>query len=384
MLRRVWGLTLGSTLCGGVELLSIPAMASQMPQVAVLGDSISVGAATHPELYFDAKSLWQRFQGERAHQPELGFVTPALAAEFALNRDWQAPQRPWPVVSEYGGPLSWIGLHLSQFIGRVYLDLEEFSWSYLWAKKAQIQPRSLIIAAQDGARMRHAIGQADRILDVTQGQLPKTIFVFFTGNDLCGLFIDAMTEAEVYGAQALELVRYLARNGQEAAGGTDIHFLAPLSSMMLRDRPSIQEKMVPAFGKQMTCKDLQQQWPGSWGSWQEDMALTEAIAIFEAVRFPKGPAHLCPTLFGRNLDFRGSDQYPLIANRIRAYRQSLADVAEAWREGEGKQRAGLRVHYLSAPGEMVLEGDDIANDCFHLSIAGQAKLARMIGDALNR
>ena len=87
---------------------------------------------------------------------------------------------------------------------------------------------------------------------------------------------------------------------------------------------------------------------------------------------------MCPTLFGRNLDYRGDEQNTILANRMRTFREALQKSvknANAYADREG---VAVKFHYLSETEKLKFRAEDIANDCFHLSEVGQKRLAEII------
>jgi hypothetical protein len=68
-------------------------------QIAVLGDSLSTGAATHPALVFDGNALWHVFSGETDVSARTSDLAPAVAA--ALPPGLPPPMRLWPTPREF-------------------------------------------------------------------------------------------------------------------------------------------------------------------------------------------------------------------------------------------------------------------------------------------
>ena len=56
------------------------ALAADVPALAILGDSLSTGAATHPALQFDGQVLWDVFTGKISVQPTTAALPSDLAA----------------------------------------------------------------------------------------------------------------------------------------------------------------------------------------------------------------------------------------------------------------------------------------------------------------
>ena len=351
-------------------------------QMAILGDSLSTGAASHPALAMDAKQLWDVFQ-ERID----------VQARDASGAQLPAPQRLWPSMREFFGGADWVYRNLMQAVSRRFLDTEEYSWGYQVARAhlpgdASAQAQAVAIAAEDGAKTEAIPLQLERVLEASGGRLPPKVFVFFTGNDLCGMIFSQVTSEADYRRDLRTGLASMLR-AEPAPGGTDIYVLGYLSVLQLVHGESILAKPVRAYGEATTCGELR---AGGFRpkdpNYQPD--LPEEAKWF-GVFMPPNPAAYCSTLFSP--PGKGSDELVgSLANRIRAYREIQRQVVD---EFSGKPStpnavptvvapAGMRLHYLSETAELSFVAEDIADDCFHLSQAGQAKVAQAVVSYLNR
>lgn len=360
--------------------------AAETARVAFLGDSISTGAVTHPSLEFNKPGLWKILRGGRAVVPDPAYLRDNLGDESI--KDLRDPIRLWPSAKEYLNPLSWLGLHFINAVSRVYLDTEAYSWSAMLSQRLGYAPQETVIAAQDGARAYDAIHQVDRLLDYTDGATPEKIFLFFTGNDLCGHTMDYVTSSDDYAAYIERSLIYLARNGlppQER--GTDVYVVSFMGILQLTGNQDILEKVVPAAGQIATCKEV--------GAGKKEMSEKDQVAFlkenpdaaFFLNFFPDTPATLCPTVFEQNID-RREDQRSVLANRIRAYRETTkAAVLRMGQRQKNQADAGARAfrfHFVDDTSDLIFAGEDIANDCFHLSVKGQNKVAKAVANGLSK
>ncbi len=352
-----------------------PAASLSARTVAVLGDSISTGAVAHRDIGFDEGRLTDIIEGRNPLSPSSEAVAIVRDAGFSDAADFIRPTRLWFSMREYSGGFQWLGKHLLGAFSSSYLDVEEFSWFYLVARQNQFNPHDIWVAAEDGARMEHAIRQMDRVLDHGGGNLPDEIWVFFTGNDLCGPTLDFVTAADDYGSSLEHLIRYILRNGSAPESGSVIRIMDLIGALQLTYSEEIQNKVVSAHGKSMTCRDLQ------------SLPLYESHGVYKGILalLPQSPTAYCPTLL---VNKTKDDQERLvqIGNRIQAFRSEIHRVVTNINQSDSQtlEKARIRLQAIESPGKMVLAADDIAEDCFHLSLKGHAKLAKMVQTELRK
>lgn len=351
-------------------------------EMAVLGDSLSTGAATHPALRFDTRDLWAVFNGERSVAPTLA----DLPADFrpVVPADFAAPGRLWPSPREFMGGPDWVWRNALGSLSRAFLDTEQYSWGYLLAAGLAVPPERLAIAGEDGARVAAMPRQLDRLLDATGGVLPKRTFLLYTGNDLCGQTLELTTTPEDF-AKGLETgIRYALVNGTPAATvGSDIYVLSYLAVLQLLHDDAILKKKVYAHGKELTCKELREQSFAAQAGAAAAVVEAPAGGVPPPALFawfmPPNPSAFCPTLFGgaEAVGAKSSDEViGALANRIRAYREQEEKVVAKLQAEAVAAGQAIRVQYLKGSGLVAFTPDDIAGDCFHLSASGQAKVAR--------
>jgi hypothetical protein len=275
---------------------------------------------------------------------------------------------------EFLGGLIWFYQNTLRSISQRYLDTPQYAWSMILASKFTPNPVDIYLGAEDGARLLASPRQLDRYLDAKSTTLPDKVFVFFTGNDLCGLTMSDVTSAQDYERHLTQLLTYINRNAHPAAAGTDIYVVDPLSIMQLVQSPDILDKEVPAHGKTMTCRSLQKSTLLELQSAAQPGDITEptyADAILPML--PQRPNDYCMTVFT-------PDNTGALANRIRDYRARIKDVVDLFnkRMASKEVQQGYRYHHLEASGKLLFGAEDIANDCFHLSGFGHLKLAQSL------
>ncbi len=360
-------------------LLAPPAAAEEPVTFAILGDSLSTGAATHPALTFDAMALWKVFDGKTSAIPSLA----DLPLDFRDRiKELTPPRRSWPTSREFFGGPDWGYRNVMQSLSRAYLDTEEYSWGYLFARALGHPATSVLIAAENGARAEAMPRQVDRILAGGRS-LPRHVFVFYTGNDLCGATLGHVTTAEEYQKRLEAGFDYLLRNGDAPQDGTNVYVLSYLSVLQLLHSDAILAKKIFAFGAETTCKELRE---AHYLPKKKDYdpGLPPEATYF-GMFMPPNPAAFCPTLFGG--PFGDKDEtIGALANRIREFRERQAKVVERFNAVAAARRDAppVRFHLIAGTADLQFEADDIAGDCFHLSVLGQAKVARAVLEDFKR
>jgi hypothetical protein len=375
--------SVGNLLAYGAALARADASGAADPviDVAILGDSLSTGAATHPALRFDTRDLWAVFNGERSVAPSASDLPSDFRA--VVPATLAPPGRLWPSAREFLGGPDWVWRNALGSLSRVFLDTEQYSWGYLVASGLAVPPERVAIAGEDGARVAAIPRQVDRLLDATGGRLPRRIFLLYTGNDLCGQTLEATTSPKDFATGLETGLRYALRNGTASAPeGTDVYVLSYLGVLQLLHDEAILAKKVYAHGKEVSCKELREQ-AFEAAARVEGAAAPATGASAPPAWFtwfmPPNPSAFCPTLFGGldGVPGRTSDEViGALANRIRAFRDEEERVVARLAEVAAKEGAPVRLHYLKSSGLVAFAPEDIAGDCFHLSASGQGKVAR--------
>lgn len=350
--------------------------------LAFIGDSISTGGASHSELGFDFERLSKVFMGETSVLPDAATVD-FLRTNAAIELGEERPTRLNFARREFTHPVSWMS---NRFVGSVfsrYLDTEEYSWGFLLSRLAQIQANEVVIAARDGEKSLHARPQVDRILEANGGKAPLHTFLFYTGNDLCAPDVQLATHIDDYQENIEVAVRYMINNAEVSKGPAHIWLVDPVGLLQLVTSPSIAQKQVPAFGKTMTCSDLQGGRnlldksaaastvgnPSSVEEMEKESLRAGLRAMFDFL-LGRGPQQLCPSLFSRD----GSESQLQLSELLQGYRRGLDKIQKKLNQAS----PNFRVHHVQASSKVIFEGEDIANDCFHLSAQGQLKVAKAV------
>ena len=102
--------------------------------------------------------------------------------------------------------------------------------------------------------------------------------------------------------------------------------------------------------------------------------------IYMTQFIPKTPVTYCPTLFGRKGDRqRNRDMRINLGNTLRGYRAAIETVVN---EMQKKEPTGIYIDRIDETRTLVFQEEEIADDCFHLSVKGQFKVAKTVLEAI--
>jgi hypothetical protein len=345
--------------------------------VAILGDSISTGGAAHEALRFDLDVLDQVFSDQVDLSPSPEFYK-------LMNETWEpmeqpalAPRRLDFSRREFDNPFTWVTDHAMLTLGKRYLDTEEYSWGYLLGRKRKVSPHEILIAARDGERSEHATRQVDRLLDATESKAPRHVFMFFTGNDICAPQVDFATEAKEYAKNQEAAIRYFIRNAKPDQSVSHIWLIDPLGILQIVSSPEILSRPVKAYGQDLSCRDLQS---GRFKS-QATEIMKEGMneKFLFGLMFGQGPRGFCPSLFSVH-EPQGTEIQLKLSSLLAAYRQELGKVVKKLAD----IHPSFRIHHLKETADVIFAPEDIGNDCFHLSLKGNLKIAATIDAAMKK
>lgn len=376
--------------------------------LGVLGDSLSTGAAAHPALMLDTNALWKVFQNPQllAPRPEhlnqnlpwIAALTPETAEENGVS-PLKPPQKAWPTIRELTHGIDYTFLNFVNALSQAFLNLEEYSWSYQLAPTLAVAPEQVIIAAENGAKAISLNRQIDRLVAANQGTLTDIVFIFFTGNDICGPTPESITPAPAYADTILGGLEYLARQKRPETG-VKVYVLSYLNITQISTRREILDKKLEAFGVSHTCQSLHAQGfkptPDQLQGMHEEFVkkLTTPSSADQSSPqppypawwpwlfvqlMPPSPADMCPNLFAYGEEpLTKEKNLSMVANQVREYRQLTKEAIEGFRKKNPELIPQIDVSWVDGLEELLFDDSDIANDCFHLSGKGQGKLALKI------
>lgn len=347
-------------------------------QMAFIGDSLSTGGAVHPDLMLTGDSLSKLLLGELKIAPDSRYFETLRQNGI----DWEEggaepPIRLFPSNREFRQPLLWLFDTAWLAFNTRFLDAEQFSWSYLLARSQGVPPEQMLIAAKDGERMEHARTQLDRVLSYTKGELPEQLFIFFTGNDICAPSFDFSTTPDTYADQLRDALKYYLRALPPGTSSIkSVWVVDPLGLLQIVSSQDILSHRVPYAKGERSCKQIQSMRPGEQGIQIQTGDPIQDTLFSMLIGTPAG---YCPTLFSVHKT-RGSESRVAIADRILGYRKSIEKVVEEMKPMFASRN--VKLHQIIGTRDILFEGTDMANDCFHLNLNGHIKIYQAIKDEI--
>lgn len=335
----------------------------QAPSAVIFGDSIAVGAATHPSLEFDGGVIWEALNGKVDVAAQSSHV-PALSGLTLEKPLVTLPTRTEVIET----PIETASNIISQSLMSLFLNTEEYSHGYQVAKRLGVSGSNIVVSAFGGARMRDFSIQVQRFLETTQGQLTKYVFITFTGNDLCSTPSFSITEPEDFEHQLVHGLERL-KAAIPHPDGTVIVMTNMLPITKLAQDASILNKSVKAYGSMKTCRELRET---GFLPPKEYVHQSAVAKVLPPQLFPPNPSFMCPNLFAPEKSMK--ENLTEIATTSGIYREVMERVSKTF-QSDSKN---IKLLFVKEAAAMDLKPEDIAVDCFHLSATGQSKLSDMI------
>lgn len=321
--------------------------------LGVVGDSLATGAVARPDLHFDYKVLLLRlgdfiWEAIMDFEPRLeDFPNPN---QFGLSSPVESAQRLLPTWKEVKNGQATYGEVLLNF-GLTTIDNEEYSFGYMVGRALGFKGNDIWIAAQDGKRIATLGLQVERLLGMNPRHLPKLILVSYTGNDMCSEEILKHDISDVVKNYRKTLYHELKKvlNFPPHPELTTLVFVAPVNILSVVTNEKILAKPVLRDGKWSMCLDQRQ----------------NSKHFFNSIL-----TRMCPAVLKtKSTDEKRVAHLRSIYNGfVEVQRQLLAAISAP----------GFRLKFIAESSYIDFDQEDVANDCFHLSVKGQSKLAQTI------
>ena len=359
--------------------------------IAFVGDSFSLGIGASENTALDMVQIGKILKGEIRLK---GPISPEQKAE--------GPSLLWRGPREFYGTAEWVYSHLSEGLNRNFFMSPESSWSFLFAQKKGLDPSQVFISAEPTAKVEQFPRLIDRILDRTEAHVPQTVFVFFTSEDLCAMSMNGLTASDDYGNALFQGMKYILRNGKAAPGGSKVYFphFLPLAQWLTKD--DLRNHKVPFYGELHRCSELRS---NGFVATQVNPEALPTEVLYLSPLLPPNDNTRCPSLFqhsflaANEVSFLSRFQEPKrlaeiktleakylseISTRIRNYRKETDLAVQKANEWKRKNMPHKDITFISVPetGSIEFQGEDLSNDCFHLSLQGQRKVADSLFSAL--
>lgn len=317
---------------------------AQARSMALLGDNLIAGYVAHPDFsWTEMKPL--------SSSPE----TPTLL--------------PPDGVRDYRDSAFFVLHNVIFHLLARYANSPRYSFGYFVAQSQQVAVSDVLVPAVNNSKMTDLLDQTDRVLRYLAYRPPHYAIVFFADGELCSPYTGT-------NAQGLEQgLKYLVRNSRSSGYSPLVIVPAlPAFGQFLHVEELLQKKISFA-GSTMTCSELRAK------RMPEPVEVENLFSLMLGRLLVQNPARFCPGLFAVFTDAKGQEEHiTSLANRVRAYRtaqESVVSRVQAWADTNYSARR-FRFVYVEGTATIEFKADDVTADCFHLSVAGQRKLAEPI------
>lgn len=330
--------------------------------MVIFGDSTVTGAAANPAIQATWSSL-----GAAAHdlmfEAHKGLHREPALSEFVDPEHYgiTEPLRPTRLLySAAEEQARWLPLLNIAAKSALRLDQEEYSFGYLVGRRLGIEPTSIVVAGEDGAKLDRLPLQIARLAEVSAKTLPPLALVSFVANDLCDPRAFDQPLEDFTGAYRSTLRASLDafKTIPPHANGTRVVVLAPLDLAYLLTSPALAAQKIQLDVHYLTCGDLRtgQVDGGFRTKWMERILNGE-----------------CPSVLNRKVELatRVARLKELQGVQVRVLREELA---------RRNQDASQGLDFVFAPSvrEIEFQAGDLAADCFHPSSRGHARIANKL------
>lgn len=369
-----------------IAVLLIHGTALANPEsLAVLGDSISVGAVADSRIYWDVEKLEALFSLDLS--PQLSHYSSDFQKTVPDTKTGKigAPKIHWVTAAETGGGFT-KAMELEAkraFIGG-YISTEEYSWPYLVGRAQGMAPKQIHIVASAGDTTNDTTLQMRRLIKNTKKTgLPDQIFILFAGLDLCrqSMLEDTEPKRKAWAEQLIAGIRELLQTAKPSPRGTHLYLIPMFDMGQIVDRQAIQEKKTYGFGQELSCREFLDYDPK-----KHPEAKPPQNPIFQTYLKFSGETNLpaastvCPAVLTIK---KGSPEHEGLRKHVAAHNGATSDV-EANIAGLIAEKPGFAFTLLKTVTVGDSDPEDIANDCFHFSLKGQEKVARAVLKAIER
>lgn len=330
--------------------------------MAIVGDSSTTGAATSPAIKADFKKLGQQAldamttgQGRPVSLTRQDFPDPDY---FHITDPVQAPARIYPEdLKQKKATKFWDKFRLgTQKKITQQIDTEEFSFGYLIGRRLNLKPEQIFIAGKDGAGIRSMAYQF-HLIKKAKGGLPPLILVSYVANDICspkamdeslGSYMDRFRQKLSKQIQKIQRMK-------PAEGGTIVMVLAPLDLTNLLTNQELLSQTIDFQGHNLTCEQVRigNAPGGALGKQMQHVLSGECRGILNP-----------ETLTSEKID------------KLKALQQAQIDIWSQLVADLPKSGRGFQWYLAPSTHQIQFERGDLANDCFHPSKTGQARIAK--------
>lgn len=346
--------------------------------IAIIGDSLSTGAFSHPTMEYSAPLAAALLMGSEHLIPRLSELGASILERLRpyIHRDEYILNPPTRIFAsseelEEGGMSKKLETWAFNYTSSNHnnFDTPEYSWGYLVSRSLGATAKDIFFVAQDGNRVKDTKTQVARLLDRFPHELPGRIFMFWTGNDICAADLNRNPSAEDFDNYYNHLWSGIELMADHITKGriVKLHILGYLEVSQLVNSEDILSKKIKPYGA----------WTRGVGVTGRSMTVNEFRSQprkdGKSIHMLPHPANMCKGILQtRATDTERIKNIKLYAELFRNATQEV--IAKANNQFQNK----LLIQYVSSPSELKFGPADIANDGFHLSTWGQSYLAEAV------
>jgi len=340
--------------------------------MVIIGDSGSTGASADPDLQPTLSSMWKKLN-QVGGDSLMKHTVPPLSnipnpARFNIDK-MEAMTRVIYSMDEFGeaskkGQTAELNLMNK---GSLELNIQEYANGYMIGRALGIKSEDIVLVGEGGARVNSISTQIERIYEINTETLPPLVLTSFTANDFCNerIFSDPM------GRLVSNFEESLATSWKESEDlmrahpkGTRFVILAPFNvANVLTNEGLMQQKIKFEKLGEITCHKLR--------NGETDGAGGDFIAKALTSEVTKRLSSMCPAVLKTK---------PTDKSRLDRIREIQVAFNEVWKKQIAKLNSqynskNIRFEYVEGTRNMQFGAGDAANDCFHPSVRGHAKVA---------
>ncbi len=313
-------------------------------KLAVIGDSFATGAWTEPGVTLNPDDMSVLLNNEDNKNSDLRLSLPD------------------PV--EFQSAPFWVLKNALAAFTQVYLDRPDHSWILPYSKQNELSPTEVKIMARDGASVSDALLQVKSLLKHTNGHAPQKTIFFFSLMDVCAPNINMLTTADFYQRHWTDALQYFLGHAKFPENST-IEIWAPLNVTQVMNA-DVLDRPTPYGDQQKTCREIANQ------NFENMPSGSPRAALFMMY-----PGVYCSALVdsaGKDAKSVNQSNLTAISNRLREYRQKLAEIVK---DLSKKQKQTVLV-YRDDIADFKLTPERLGPDCLHLNAQGHLDLAASV------
>ncbi len=339
--------------------------AEKFKSVAVIGDSGATGIMADPRIFLSYSALGRSIPKPTNHNNVDLSSFKKLYDEFEISLPLNSagsssglegyPNHFLKFNSELGRNL--------EIVFQSQLNFREMTWAFLATRSLVSKASDINLYSINGKRIGSIHEEVDVMKIISKDEMPEATFVSFTANDFCADNVFLPEEREIalnrYAKDLKEGLEKLS-SMKKSLSAHHVYVLAPMPVTKILSSDEIADKKIylPIKGE-TTCRDIRSGDP--------------IPVAFSKADYGVAIRKMCPSI----LSIKPEDKEK-IAFMEALYKDVLNIQKTTIEDLKLKAASNVIYHYIPEIFDIDVKPKDIANDCFHPSIYGHAKVARIL------